>query len=145
MRRAVLAAACSLMLVGCGFGSSENPPEHTVMGTLTLVFIAFGSPSDLPWKDVQQGGQCAPHGTWASDVQEGRDVLIKDGAGNIIGKTQLETGVRKGVSCQFGYVLDGVPDAQFYVIEIGSHKSQVYSLDDMKKADWKVAQVLTSD
>jgi hypothetical protein len=157
MRRLVMAALFLVVAAGCGgssgiagAGTPALPPatvaatNHTINGSLTLEFTLLGTPSDLPWNDVQAGGACAPHGTWASDVQQGQEVLLKDGSGSILGKTTLNGGVKVGLNCRFSYMLTQVTDAKFFTVEIGGRKGPVYSLDDLTKQNWAIDMSLTN-
>jgi hypothetical protein len=128
--------------------------SHTVRGSFTLTEPL----------DERPGSDCAGEGGY-SDVDQGLDVVVRDGSGDTLGTSALGPGV--GVSltdaflgednelgvdpdeidlgdldvayCRFAFEVEDVPKADFYSIEVGSRGDLNYSYDDLKEKDWTVA------
>lgn len=110
----------ALVLAACGGGSSS----HTIKGRLVIV------------------DDCASSGY--SDVDEGTQVVVKDGDDKILATGEL--GISKpvpeledlGDPCGFNFTVDDVPDAAFYSIEVGHRGELTFSKAKLEKRDWRV-------
>jgi hypothetical protein len=117
---ATLVVVLMLVLPACG--------GHDLNGTITIIGSFTTSSSN----------GCYGTGGYA-DISAGAAVTVSDESGKILGTSQLEAGKTSGqASCVFAFKVTGLPDANFYRVEV-SHRGQVvYSKSDLDKSGWKV-------
>lgn len=81
------------------------------------------------------------------DIREGTPVVVKDGAGDIIGYGQLGTGVvvdadtdatTNETHCLFSFAIDGLPRSDRYVIQVGIRTKETFTLGSLESAAWQV-------
>lgn len=112
---------------------NPTPAVHTIGGTLALIDPnAYSAAS----------GDCTGLGGFG-DIQSGVSVVMRDGAGAIIGSAPPSKGITIDSStCDVTFRLERVPDAAFYVITIGGRDGPTYSRADMNTMNWDVALVI---
>lgn len=108
-------------------------PKFTISGTLNLTDYGDGI--------FSTDTQCVGRGGYG-DLSAGMPITIRDGSGNILASTQLNTGTFEGdsefvFSCDFNFSAE-VPKADFYSLEFGRRGEFTYSFDEMKEVSWKI-------
>jgi hypothetical protein len=112
---------------------TPSPQPLTITGKLQLISSKLG----------EEDGKCFGTGGF-SDVAGEIPVVIKDGAGKILAISKTEPGKKpKGdryerVICNFEFESIGVPDSDFYTIEVGRRGSLSYSRADLVKLGGRV-------
>jgi hypothetical protein len=102
--------------------------NHNIKGSLTLKDDFYG-----------EVGQFCSGGGGYSDIQSGRQVLVKDQKGETLATGEL--GIGKIISynhCQFAIEVNGVRKAEFYTIQIGRRGDLTYSYQEMKDKNWQL-------
>jgi hypothetical protein len=124
-----LGLTAALLLSGCG-----GIGKHLLTGTLTVrdTNLGFGVLEGL----------CILSSKGYSDISSGAGVTVKDGAGAIIGVSQLEDPTTAAQDyCVFPFSVT-VTDADFYAIEV-SHRGEVtYSRADLESKGWTLGLTL---
>ena len=118
-----------------GMMPSLNPhAPYTISGRLSLIA------SNL----VQAGSACTGQGPYA-DIQAGAPITITDATGRIIRVSHLGTGrprptgdVAAGGTCDFEFVVGGIPEAEGYGIRFERRGTLQYSLAEMKRQSWAI-------
>ena len=87
-----------------------------------------------------------------ADIQAGAPVTITDSTGGVIGVSHLGTGHRRltgdvaaGGTCDFEFVVGGIPEAEAYGIRFERRGTLQYSLAEMKQQRWTVRVELRTD
>jgi hypothetical protein len=63
---------------------------------------------------------------------------MKNAAGTVVGTGNLSSGQSDGAgTCNFTFSVSGVPESEFYAIEVSHRGSMTYSVDDVR--DGKVS------
>ena len=126
MIRALLVAA---LLTACSPTQSAEPQGKTLTGTFSVAASEGAGFS----------GACHGGGGY-DDIAGGMGVTLKDGDGTVIGSTQLGTGQASADRdwCVLPFSFSDVPDADFYVIDMGRRGEQTYSRADLEAQDWTV-------
>lgn len=161
LRTAVCTAVLALpLLAGCGASDSATDKvaaeRRTIDGSLLVVeFDGVLDPLILANRDDKIAiltqrrdilqkigdGETFPcpdgPGGGFSDLRAGAQVLIEDGAGDVLASTALASGVLSVAGCTFTYSAE-VPRAEFYKISIGTRDPIVVSYEQMQKDGWKV-------
>jgi hypothetical protein len=125
-----LATAFAVFLIaGC------SPATHTIAGTIS--FPGF--------KVDQWCRGSTQHGT--SDLQLGMQVTVVDESGKTIAaglmtNTAMVPGSNAPGSiqgmCSGEFSIEQVPDAGFYLVLFGTHKTKQYSKADLEGSGWKL-------
>lgn len=149
MRRPILAVVVATALAGCGGGGSgeseedaaaTGPSTQTIQGELQLT----GGVHEL--FDIGESDEfaCAPPSdSGYSDIQEGAQVVVRDGEGSTLATSSLEEGRAYGTQseafqgpCVFSFEVRDVPESDFYTIEV-SHRGEItYSREELESAGW---------
>jgi hypothetical protein len=125
-----------------GVTPSLNPqPPYSISGRLSLITATL----------VPAGSACSGQGPYA-DIQAGAPITITDAGGRVIGLSHLGTGrprlTGEGVpagTCDFEFVVGGVPEVEVYSIRFERRGTLQYSLAEMKQYGWTVRLELRSD
>jgi len=148
MKRLIIAAILpfAAFSLACGIGGSgqkatPTPSTHTLHGSISLT----PDDRDFSW---ELDKPCSGSGGY-SDLAGGTQVVVKDGSGSIIATGHLNEGtganpyVYKGTpdpeivdSCSFSFDVEGVPDSDFYSIEVGHRGAMTYSRAEMESMSW---------
>ena len=123
-----------------GMTPSLNPhPPYTISGRLSLITATLAHGESA----------CTGQGQYA-DIQAGAPVTIIDAAGGVIGVSHLGTGRRRLVgapagTCDFEFVVGGIPEVEVYGIRFERRGTLQYSLSEMKQQSWTVRLELRAD
>jgi hypothetical protein len=112
---------------------SEEAKGRSVTGTFVLT----------DGDSLNFGGNCAGTGGY-SDISSDTQVVIKDGAGKVLGVSSLGTGTASGKDCTFNWIIDELPKADFYIVEAGRRGSLTFSRSELEARGWHVASSLGS-
>ena len=129
-RRAILVGTACLALIGCGAGG------QTVSGTLTIV---GGSGATVD----RTADTCAGQGGY-NDMHDGTEVVVKDGAGVIIGTGRLDfdpTADGRANVCVWRFEAP-TKSSDFYSVSIGHRDPVTYSATEMDALDWSLVLTL---
>jgi hypothetical protein len=114
---------------GDGRAASARSDAHTIRGSVVL------HDPDGNWR---RGRRCQGSGGY-SDIRAGADVVIRDGDGNIIASGRLgEAAATSSTSCRLSFVVEDVPRADFYTVEVGGRGGPSYSYEDLDDAGWEI-------
>jgi hypothetical protein len=125
-----------------GMTPSLNPhAPYTISGRLSLIT-----------DNVRQSGSaCTGQGPYA-DIQAGAPITITDSTGGIIGVSHLGTGHRRLTrdvarvgTCDFEFVVGGIPEVEAYGIRFERRGTLQYSLAEMKQQSWSLHIELRAD
>jgi len=125
-----------------GMTLSLNPhAPYTISGRLSLIT-----------DNVRQSGSaCAGQGRYA-DIQAGAPITITDSTGGVIGVSHLATGHRRLTrdvapvgTCDFEFVVGGIPEVEAYGIRFERRGTLQYSLAEMKQQSWSLHIELRAD
>jgi hypothetical protein len=119
-----IATLAAGLIAGCG--------THELTGDIEV---------NQPRADVA-GKACSVSGGY-SDIQPGAMVVIKNQDGKILATGHLDAGKVVNLGrCDFAFLIQDVPDADFYLIEV-SHRGEVtYSKKDLEGQGWKISLTL---
>ena len=107
-------------------------PEYEILGSFTLQSTSTGG-SD---------SNCRGTGGY-DDINSGLSVTVRDGSGGVLATGRLGDGKRPKVArCTFGYSVGGLPEVDFYSIEIGRRGELTYSFEEMENNNWEVSSIL---
>jgi hypothetical protein len=144
MKRILLVALAivALGLLACG-GSSAPKQVHTLHGSISL---KLGSPQ-IVWN---MGQPCSGTGGY-SDMSGGAEVEVRNGDGIIIATGHLNQGIgtdpsstdlKTATTCIFSFDIDGVPDTDFYSVEVNHRGGTPFPKSEMESNAWTVALTL---
>jgi hypothetical protein len=121
--------------------SLNSRPPYTISGRLSLIATNL----------VQAESACTGQGQYA-DIQAGAPVTITDSTGEVIGVSHLGTGRRRltgetapGGTCDFEFVVGGIPEVEVYGVRFERRGTLQYSLAEMKRQSWTVRLELRAD
>ena len=120
---------------------------HTLKGSLDILQTAAGlvNAADAPFQVSSDGKSCWASGGY-TDVEANLPVTVRDAQNNVIGASQLGSGVVNpggNIGCGFPFEVGSLPDSTFYVIEAGSRRGAVsYSREEMEDMKWGVELTL---
>ena len=138
----------------------ENPTQNKshmqiikqalLPGLLSTLFLSSCSTSrtikgtfQLIDSDISRNGSICKGTGGYSDIEKGLKVVVKNEKSEIIGISALGPDSYKGeyssVTCSFPFVVEGLPNAKFYSIEVGRRGSLTYTPIELKEKDWEVA------
>lgn len=99
-----------------------------------------------------RGDWCAGAGGY-DDLDEGTQVRVTDGGGEILALGALEAGEltdflgpyrEKGWECTFTFEVAEIPDADFYQVEVSHRGELAYTPEELEAAGWNVDLTLGS-
>jgi hypothetical protein len=82
-------------------------------------------------------GSCLGIGDW-SDIAPGADVVLRDEAGTILGRSGLSDGAAIAGRCRFTFTFSDIPDGvAYYSVEV-SHRGEIVYPHDMlaRQQNW---------
>lgn len=103
---------------------TATPAAVTVTGSVTMEH--YDDPdSDFRSANWHKVGElnCEGDGGY-DDMTEGAVVTVYDSTGSVVGVGALRAGLATGSLCAWSFEVTGVPDAQFYQVEV-SHRGKV--------------------
>jgi hypothetical protein len=133
MPRALIAIglAAGMLLSGCG-------GTRLITGTITIY------DTNQFYDEATQSafGPLCYMGEGYRDIEISGNVTVKDGAGTIIGTSELEkpTSV-KATSCEYPFAVT-VSDSEFYSIKIGNRRELIYSRAELESQGWTLGLTL---
>ena len=154
-RRGIVALAVGgVLLVGGGGAAAvtflRGGASHVVTGTI-MVTSYEGCGTHGAIDQLDRAGELLKGTTFPcpdgpgggyKDIRDGADVVIRDGAGTIVGTSNLTDGTQQGSGVTFTFKVDGVPDADFYAVEV-SHRGELrFSRAEMAANHWVVSASL---
>ena len=102
-------------------------PEYEIRGEFTLM-------------DTDTGGSnsnCRGTGGY-KDIKSGLSVTVRDGSGGVLATGRLGDGKRSSVWCTFEFSVGGLPEVEFYSVEVGRRGELTYSFEEMADNNWEV-------
>ncbi len=130
----------------CRMFREQYPDEFASMmkNTISGTFVLYDEdilPKTLPGRFVAMLGRICYASGGYGDIKGGAEVIVKDGAGKVIGKGSLWEGRREGQitdACAFPFQVTFIPDADFYEIEVGRRGSLIFSHRELESIGWLV-------
>ena len=155
-----LAAAMALVLVvsACGGGSDTVDLEAlreevaslkattTVAPTTTVASPVYEIRGIFTLMDADIGGStsnCRGTGGY-KDIKSGLSVTVRDGSGDVVATGRLGDGKRTPTWCRFEFSVGGLPEVDFYSVEVGRRGELTYSFKEMEDINWEVTFKLGS-
>ena len=72
-------------------------------------------------------------------------VVVKDGAGTVLATSVLQLGTKTGPgTCVFKFEVKGVPETEFYQVEVSHRGAMTYSKRDLESSGWTTSLSLGS-
>jgi hypothetical protein len=131
----VAVVAVAIGVVALSGGSSS---KHTINGTLDLIGYRG---TDTGGSTPGLGAKCAGHGGY-SDLEDGTQVTVKDGAGTLLATGTLSNGKTTNPStCSWTFTI-AVPESGFYSIEV-SHRGALTFMSSSERA-WALSTSIGS-
>jgi len=143
MKRLLTIAALALTVGACSShpksATATTRETHTITGTFTL----GGSfdPDNPNFDTVEGTPYCWGTGGY-DDISSGLQVNVSNESGTVIANGSLEDGKIHGDDCEFRFVVNNVPVAKFYKIQVGHRGELSYSYAEMQAAGWTVGFTL---
>ena len=138
MNRTLLAVA--LLVAACAPGPTPVPPtaEPTAAPTVTAYRLVGSVTLRTEYLNIESERGCFGTGGY-DDIARGLGVVVRDGTGVVLATGALRKGrIIASYSCAFEFVVEAVPDAAFYSIEVGHRGALTYSRADLEAAEWFV-------
>jgi len=136
MRWTSLLAATAVLatLTACGGGA------HRVTGA-----VKIESDSITVGQDPDGKPACKGAGGY-EDIIGGDLVTVRNGDDKPVAETHLSQGVpgADGKSCTFTWDIQGLPEFKSYTVQVEEREPVPYTLDELKKTDFKPVLVLKS-
>ena len=77
-----------------------------------------------------------------SDLKQGADVVVRDQADSIIGKSSLSGGSVVGGGllsvCRLAFSVKSIPTVTFYTVTVGEERARIFSRVELDAAHWAV-------
>lgn len=123
---------------------AQTRPSTGAANDLRGDILLFGPAEDWPGNgdpDFECQGQMVSDGY--ADIDEGLPITVRDQDGKVVGTGTLETGKTKrdaggATACDFPFVINNLPDRDFYTISAGRRGEITYSEGDLKSKGWRV-------
>ena len=130
MKTLLATVICTLAIFSSGCGSVKE--SRKIRGIFKLTDSRV----------ERMGSLCYGTGGY-SDIKSGLKVVVKNERQKIIGVSSLSgdsyTGNYPGVVCEFPFVVEDLPKAKFYTIEVGRRGELTYPYDELEEQNWEVA------
>lgn len=160
----LIAGTFLFMWAGVGFKNSAQEgvrivtslpginQKHTIHGELIIKEPEFYG---------EIGSYCSGKEGY-DDIEEGKDIVIKNSKGEIVANSNLDAGkyvnaldsvsetakeewkaehneeLPQILFCEFKFQVDDVSETDFYFVEIGRRKGPTFSLKEMRSNEWKI-------
>lgn len=129
---------------GEGTASPTSESTREITGTFTLK--GFDAEEDLTlgyFAKPPNGAPCQGDEGY-DDISEGAQVVVRDESGTTIATGRLEPGAysRAEGDCIFEFSVVGVPEADFYSVEVSNRGELTYPRDELEAAGWSVELTL---
>jgi hypothetical protein len=134
MKRWAVVLVPVIVLAACSSSSS-----HTLNGTLTLQ-----DTSSVTVGEGKYEGVCiAAVDSGYTDIDDGAQVTVTNSKGKIIGASSLHAkGPTSDGECVWKFAVDGIPDSDFYKVEVAHRGGLTFSKDEMTANHWKAQLTL---
>jgi hypothetical protein len=66
-------------------------------------------------------------------------VEIRDESNKLIGSGSTGSDEEPGPGCGVSFVIENLPKASFYQIQVGTHGAPSYTYDQLQKSDWEIS------
>ena len=125
---ATIICTLAIYLSGC-VNAKEN---KSIKGTFRLIDTG-----------VERAGSLC-HGTGGySDIKPGLRVVVRNERQKTIGVSALSgdtyTGNYPSIACEFPFLVEDLPKAKFYTIEVGRRGELTYPHKELEEQNWEVA------
>jgi hypothetical protein len=112
-----------------------NSPDRSLRGEFTVIDVEVVS------SNPDGSGGCGGRGEH-SDIKSTTDVVVRNGAGKVIGEANLGPGFASAVSCTFSWEVDNLPEEQSYVVVVGRHVSPTFFAEELEASGWRLFSTL---
>ncbi len=135
-------------------GVDNNASLHSLTGTFVITkaltdgcdMSGSGASTQMERLNDLMDGQTFPcpegPGGGYSDLSDGTAVAVSDGAGKLLGTGQLSDGTQTGAGVKFTFSVNGLPQADFYKLQIANRGELPYSRSDLDAKQWHVSASL---
>ena len=126
-----VAGAAAVLLIGVVWAASAAGSGNTITGSLVL--------TNEEGYDEGYGASsgCSGSGGY-DDIDFGTEVVVRDGDGQLLATSMLESGEDDLLGCTFPFEVTDVPNADFYSIEVSHRGDLSYSHSEMEANGWVV-------
>jgi hypothetical protein len=107
----------------------EDNETHTITG----VVIIQGAEHFYT-----QDGRCIGDGGF-KDIAYGTKVTVRNEKNEVIGAGDLEFGTSGSTICRHEFVINDVPDAEFYQFSVSHRNAPMYTKDQLETSNWAVS------
>jgi hypothetical protein len=97
-----------------------------------LAFLEKGQSGQIP--DCSMG-----FGGGFEGVATGAQVTVTDGTGQLLGTAVLTGGILDGEGCHFDYVFQGLPESDFYQIDVAHRGAVAFTRERLSDTGWLAA------
>ncbi|MCA1823035.1 MAG: hypothetical protein LC640_01960 [Frankia sp.] len=134
-----MAIAAGLALVLVIAMASRGTTHREISGTFTIYTSDFTS--------AQLGQSCrgANVSYGYADIEDGTNVIVEDGGGEVIGTGELSGGVVDPLGCKFDWEVTDLPDTSSYSITVSHRGALHYTRSELEDHDWVVSITLGND
>lgn len=156
-RRGVVGALALVALSGCGGVSETSTTGSQPIDTSSTTAVPSATDSSgtdarsiegvftlITDEGLTKGADCEGPPPY-EDLRDGAPVIVKDEAGDEIGRGTLEAGkASEGAfgattpNCEFPFQVDGLPDVKSYTIAINHVDDQTLTADELEEQGWIV-------
>jgi hypothetical protein len=134
----LLVVLALVVLVGGWSTAFLRPETHTMTVSLSLV--------DTDDSYLDAGDSCTGSGGY-DDIGPGTRGVVSDESGTTLQTGTLSDGTYDGYACVFEFVVEDLPKARYYQIELGreTRGTLQYSLAELDRQGWHVELNLGGD
>ena len=148
LRRLPIAILFVMVAISCG-NQSESESGSKVDPGSAIVLDGAKPPYEIRGEFTLKEGSgkmgvpgCSGTGGY-DDIEYGLSVTVRDGSGHVLGTGRLGEGKLVGSylpkSCIFEFSVGGLPEVKFYAVEVGRRGELIYSFEEMRATNWRVA------
>ena len=131
-------------------GGTGTPaaPVRAETYKISGVFTAYGDSSslglnsELPKRLQTEDSECFGFNGY-DDLHLGTSVTVSDGEGNVIGvgevrSSEVKSEASTSRSCAFKFVVEDLPRADFYAVEVSHRGAVTFSFDELEEEGWRI-------